>query len=223
MKRIILHLPIFISCLLLIKSVTGQEQNEYFEGIIEFEHIVTPKDSNYNVNYDYGGIGTSSTYYFKEGNLMFKNKNGYFKKSIFKSKENRVFLFTVQSDTVMTLDGRLNDADLIDYRFEDFDEQILGYDCKILIIKLKPKGREYPVSTRRYFYPKAILINGSQFNDCYATFYNLVYGESNSVPLRIEYEWPNRIVRWEAKSIEKKNLDIKLFKIDVNTILEQMN
>ena len=204
-------------------SIVSLGQDQYFEGIIEFDHIIIPKDSTYDVDYDYDGIGTSSTYLFKNGNLMFQNKNGYFKKSIFSSGNNRSFLFTVQSDTVMTLDGRLNDADLIDYKFEDAKEVILDYECKVLTISLKPKGKEFPLSTRRYYFPKSVNIDGSQFKECYGNFYNLVYGESNSVPLRIEYEWPNRIVRWQAKSITSQEIDSKIFEIEEGTVLQQVN
>lgn len=218
-RNAILLIAITIS----LHSTRAFGQGKYFEGIIEFDHIIIPKDSAYDVNYDYGGIGTSSTYYFKDGNISFQNKNGFFKKSIFSSKHNRSFLFTIQSDTVLTLDGRLNDSDLIEYKFEDFDEVILDYECKVLTIKLKPKGKEAPISVRRYFYPKSIQIDGSKFKECYGNFYNLAYGESNSVPLRIEYEWPNRIVKWQATSITSKEIDSRIFMIEDSTILKQVN
>jgi len=184
---------IFITSLYSIISL-GQDQ--FFEGVIEFDHIIIPKDSTYDVNYDYRGIGTSSTYYYKKGNLMFQNNNGYFEKSIFRSKYNRNFYS---------------------------DENILNYECKVLTINLKPKGKEFPRSTRRYFFPKSIIIDGSQFEECYGSFHNLVYGKSNSVPLRIEYEWPNRIVKWQTKSITNQEIDSKIFEIDGSTILQQIN
>ena len=89
--------------LLTITEVTSQVKKTEFQGLVKYTHKVIAKEKNYDVNYDYSGIGKSSDYYFKDGNIKWLTYESYFKMDLFIAKENRDYFLTNKSDSIYTM------------------------------------------------------------------------------------------------------------------------
>ena len=201
----------------------SQNKKSEFEGIIKYNHKVIAKDSAYNVEYDYSAIGKKSDYYYKKGNCKFVNYDSYFKGDLFKSKEFMDYLLINGSDTVFCLDARVTDIEVIDFNIKKSVDTILNYTCNLITLKLKPIGQDYPVSYRRYYYSEKLPINPDHFKGCKNNAYDLIFGNAKSLPLRIEFEWPNRTIIWEAYEVIKQDVKEETFQLDKNWVLKKMN
>src|SRR5262245_2455410 len=103
----------------------AQKKPVEFEGIVWFSHQIIAKDSNYNIEYDYSAIGKKSEYNYKKGNIKFVNHDSYFEFDLFKSGEQKDFVKTVASDTVLWLDTRITDLELVEYDVKKSADKIL--------------------------------------------------------------------------------------------------
>jgi hypothetical protein len=211
---LILFIPVF---------TYSQIVSDEFEGIIKYNHKVIAKDSSYNVEYDYSGIGKNSEYYYKEGDYIFVNHNSYFKADLFKSKELHNYLILNNSDTVFYLDSKVSDIEVIEYNIKESADTILNYPCDLITLKLKPVNKESPISFRRYYFSKQLHINPDHFKQCKGNAYELIYENTKSLALKIEYEWPNKVITWEAYEVTKQKLDDAIFKKQNNWILMKIN
>ena len=219
MKTIIQTLILLIALPLFSFSQAVKE----FEGVIKYKHTVIAKDSLYNVAYDYSGIGYQSEFYYKAGDYKFVNHNSYFKADLFRSKETRNYLLLNNSDTVFCVNSKKTDAEIVDYSIQMAADTILGNSCNLITIKLKPIGQESPVSYRRYYYSDKLPIDPAHFLGCKANAYELIYEKARSLALRIEFEWPNKILRWQAYEIIPQALNDSIFKKENNWVLNFIN
>jgi hypothetical protein len=201
----------------------SQIMSDEFEGIIKYKHKVIAKDSTYNVDYDYSAIGKYSEYYYKDGDYIFVNHNSYFKADLFKSQELRDYLLLNNSDTVFCLDSRVPDVEVIEYNITKSVDTILNYPCDLITLKLKPVNKEFPISYRRYYFSKQLQINPIHFKQCKGNAYELIYENTKSLPLKIEFEWPNKVIIWEAYEVNKQKLDNDIFKKQDNWIIMKVN
>ena len=197
----------------------GQNKNPLFEGLITYKHDVIPKKDSVNVNYDYAGIGRTSDYYFKNGNIKWLTYDCYFKMDLFVVKENRDYWLTNLSDTIYTLKKNVPDFRIIDYKTEKTSVKILNHNCQVLTLKLKPLDKESPITYRRYYFSNDFSIDPKKFANCTSSAYDVIYGQIKSVPLRIEYEFENRIVVWEATAIKPMKLEDSFFEISKKSVL----
>ena len=193
-----------------------------FEGVISFSHTVIPKEKDYDVNYDYSGIGKTSDFYYKNGNYKWLTYNSYFIMDLFISKDKKNYLLTTSSDSMYWLNSSITDIEVLDYSITKNVDTILGYICNVLTIKLKPESKSEPISYRRYYFSNKFYVNPEHFKDCKGNCYELIYSQIKSIPLRIEFEWPNRIVIWEAVNVESKTIDESFFKLDKDRVLLKM-
>ena len=214
---------IFVLLILLNFESYSQVTKKEFEGYIEFEHKVIPHVENYNVNYDYGGIGKSSRYTYSKGKIKFENRESYFVKDIFLSSEKSNYFITQNPDTIMLLDATKLDAELIEFEIEPNVDTILNMSCSRITIKLKPIGKAGPVSYRRYYFSNEYYVNPEYFTDCKGSFYDIIYKEIKSIPLRIEYEWPNRTVVWQAIEVKNTKIDDAEFSYDKSKTIIKIN
>ena len=204
----------------IVELINGVEE---FEGIIKYNHQVVAMDSSYDVNYDYSAIGKSSIYHYKNGNYKFLNQNSYFKADLFKSNELANYLLISNSDTVIYLNARIADLEIMDYSIEESVDTILNYSCDLITLKIKPINQDSPISYRRYYFSKKLPINSNHFKECKGSAYELIYRNTKSLPLRIEFEWPNRKIIWEAAEVENKKLSDDIFRVDEKWILSKGN
>jgi hypothetical protein len=214
MKRIFLFL--------LIATTTigySQKSKAPFEGVIKYAHNVVAKDKDFDVNYDYQGIGKSSDYYFKKGNIKWLTYNCYFKMDLFLAKENRDYFLTSKSDSIFTMKNNGPDFRIIDTKIEKGVTKILGHSCDVLTVRLKPLNAETPVTSRKYYYSSDFYINPADFSKCTSSGYDVIYGAMKSVPLKIEYEFPNRTIIWEATEIKAQKLEDSFFTVDKNALI----
>ena len=208
--------------ILFIVTASFAQTRQEFEGIVYFKHKVVPHNIKFNPEYDYSGIGHSSKFYYKNGIYKWLNDDGMFKMDLFVPAEKRNYLLTENSDTLYWLDNSITDISVVDYRIEKNADTIAGYNCNVLVLKLKPVNKETPVSYRRYYFTDQFYVNPEHFAASKGNCYNLIYQQIQSVPMRIEFEWPNRTVIWEATRVEPKKLDDGFFKIDKKYILKKM-
>lgn len=211
MKRILVLILLFS-----ITVIQSQTKSNEFTGKINFIHKVIPKEKNYDVNYDYSGIGKSSDYYFKNGNIKWLTYNSYFKMNLFIANENRDYFLTNTSDSIFTLKNNVRDFDVIDYKIIKSPEKVLGHKCNILELKLKPINADTPITFRRYYFSNDFYINSNKLVNCTSNAYDIIYGQMKSIPLKIEYEFANRTVIWEATEIKEMDLDSNFFELDKN-------
>lgn len=200
-------------------SVKGQNKVKEFTGVVKYKHNVIAKEKEYDVSYDYSGIGKSSDYYFKDGNIKWLTYNCYFKMDLFIAKENKDYFLTNQSDTIFTLKNNVRDFDIIDYKVEKSNSVILGHKCNVLQLKLKPINSETPITYRRYYFSSDFYIDPKKLEKCTSSAYDIIYGQMKSIPLKIEFEFPNRIVVWEASEIKPLVLDNRFFELEKNVLI----
>jgi hypothetical protein len=211
MKKII-----YILLILTISDVNSQIKKQEFAGLVKYTHNVIPKEKDYDVNYDYSGIGKSSDYYFKDGNIKWLTYDCYFKMNLFISKENRDYFLTNKSDTIYTLKNNAKDFDIFDYKISKSDEVILGHKCNVLELRLKPLNADAPITFRRYYFSGDFYIDSEKLANCTANAYDIIYAQMKSIPLKIEYEFVNRIVVWEATEVKPMKFDEHFFELEQN-------
>ena len=197
----------------------SQKSKTPFEGLIKYSHTVVAIDKDFDVNYDYQGIGKSSDYYFKRGNIKWLTYESYFKMDLFIAKENRDYFLTNKSDSIFTLKTTGPDFKIIDTKIEKGVTKILGHSCDVLTITLKPLNAETPITKRKYYYSADYYINPEDFTKCTSSGYGVIYGAMKSIPLKIEYMFPNRTIIWEATEIKPIKLEDIFFAVDKNAHL----
>lgn len=215
-----LKLLLLVICSFFGTGLTAQKE---FEGVIKYKHVVTPKDKGYDVNYDYSALGKKSEYYYKKGNYKFVNHDAFFAGDLFRAAEVVNYLPLSKSDTAYRIDGTVTDMDVMDVEVKDYEEKILGHSCVVVILKLIPSGQDGPVSYRRYYCSKDFPVNPEHFKNCKGNAYNVIYEKSQSLPLRIEFEWPDRIITWEAYEAKAQKVSSKLFEIGKKWIIVPIN
>lgn len=220
MKRLLILMFLAYNSLV---ALFAQSNNIEFEGRIQYQHKVIAKDVNYNVDYDYNAIGKKSDYYYKKGKYKFLNHEAYFKMDLFKSDELKNFLQLTDSDTILWTDSRIADFEVLEFDVKKSVDTILNYDCNVFTMKLKPVGMDAPVSYRRYYFSEKFYVNPDYFKGCKGSGYELIYQHIQSIPLRIEFEWPNRTVIFEAYKIDEMKLEDKTFYLDKKLPLKKLN
>ena len=207
-----------INCLFLllsiITSVKSQVKSTEFVGLVKYIHNVIPKEKGYDVSYDYSGIGKSSDYYFKDGNIKWLTYDCYFKMDLFIASENRDYYLTNKSDTIFTIKNNVRDFDVIDYKINKSNEVVLGHKCSVLELKLKPLNADYPITFRRYYFSNDFYIDSKKLANSTSSAYDIIYTQMKSIPLKIEYEFANKIVIWEASEIKPMKLDKHFFELE---------
>jgi len=216
------YLTLCLINLLFLASVTAQEKKE-FEGLIKYSHKVIARDSTFDVNYDYSGIGNHSDFYYKNGNYKWLTFDSYFVMDLFLTKEKKNYLQTDNPDTVLCLNSTIPDGEVLDQSIKKAVDTINGHSCDVLIIKLKPMHKDGPISYRRYYYSGDFYVDPSHFAGCKGNCYDLIYGQIKSIALRIEFEWPNRTIIWEATKIEPMKLDDSFFRLGKKYVINQIN
>ena len=217
------QLLIALCCLSFFTTIYAQKKKAEFEGFIKYDHKITAKDSSYNVEYDYAALGRHSEFYYKSGNTKFANQDAYFKADLFRSKDYMDYLLFNNSDTVLCLDARKSDVEVLEFDVKESADTILNYSCNLLTIKLKPVDRDAPISYRRYYYSKKLAVNPDHFKGCKGNCYDLIYAQMQAVPLKIEFEWPNKIVTWQASEIVQQPLKDEVFEVDKKAVLQKIN
>jgi hypothetical protein len=215
-----LKLLLLVICSVYGTVLTAQKE---FEGVIKYKHTVTPKDKNYDVNYDYTALGKKSEYYYKKGNYKFVNHDAFFAGDLYRAAEVANYLPLSKSDTAYRVDGTVSDMDVMDVEVKDYEEKILGHSCIVVTLKLIPSGQDGPVSYRRYYCSKDFPVNPEHFKNCKGNAYNVIYEKSQALPLRIEFEWPDRTIRWEAYEAKAQKVSNKQFEIGKKWIIVPIN
>lgn len=216
------YLTFFFINLLLLSSLSAQEKKE-FEGLVKYTHKVIAKDSTFDVNYDYSGIGYHSDFYYKNGNYKWLTFDSYFVMDLFLTKEKKNYLLTNNPDTILCLNSTISDGEILDYYIKKAVDTIIGYNCDVLIIKMKPLHKEGPVSYRRYYFSGDFHVDPSHFAGCKGNCYDLIYEQTKSIALRIEFEWPDRTITWEATKIKPMKLEDSFFKLAKKCFINQIN
>ncbi|RZJ33039.1 MAG: hypothetical protein EOO51_15080 [Flavobacterium sp.] len=208
---------IFLIFLFSILTAAAQNNKHEFVGLVKFAHTVVATDKDYNPDNDYAAIGRHSDYYFKDGDIKWLTYDSYFRMDLFRAKENRDYYLTNRSDSIFTPKNNDRDFDIISYNVLKSDRVILGHKCRMVELKLKPLGRETPVTYRRYYFSSDFYIDPEKLAKCTSSGYDVIYGQMKSIPLRIEFEFPGRTVVWEATEIKPMNLETSFFELAKGT------
>lgn len=218
--KLALHLLLLIPCCFYATGLIAQTE---FEGVIKYKHNVVAKEKDYNVEFDYAALGKKSEYFYKKGNYKFVNHDAFFAGDLFLSAETANYLLLNKSDTVYRLDGTKWDMDVIDVEVKESAETILGHSCIIVVLKLIPSGQDGPVSYRRYYCSKDFPMNPEHFKDCKGNAYTIIYEKSKSLPLKIEFEWPDRTIIWEAYEATSQKVNQRIFEIGKKWVIVPIN
>lgn len=210
------RLAILASCFFCTVNLTAQKE---FEGVIKYKHTVTPKKESYDVNFDYTALGKKSEYYYKKGNYKFVNHDAYFAGDLYLTAQTANYLLLNKSDTVYRVDGTVTDMDIMDVEVKESEEKILGHSCMVVVLKLIPVGQDGPVSYRRYYCSTDFPVNPEYFAKCKGNAYDVIYEKSRSLPLKIEFEWPDRIITWEAYQAAAQKVNAKMFEIKKKAVI----
>jgi len=216
-------IKILILLFLLQAHLFSQKPIIEFEGVIKYNHKVIAKETNYNVEYDYSGIGKNSEYYYKDGNYRFINHDCYFLSDIFRSEEQNNYLLLNKTDTVFVVNTKIADIEIVDFELKKSVDTILGYVCDVLILKLKPVETGTPNPYRRYYFTKDLSINPEHFRNCKGNGYEFIFEKTKALPLRIEFEWPSKLIVWEAYEVKKQKVKDDIFEKQNNWVLIKVN
>jgi hypothetical protein len=218
--KLAFHLLLLVVSCFYTSSLSAQKE---FEGVIKYKHTVTAKEKDYNVNYDYSALGKKSEYYYKNGNYKFVNHDAYFAGDLFLAAEAHNYLLLSKSDTVYRLDATISDMDVMEVEVKEYEEKILGHSCSIVILKLIPSGQDGPVSYRRYYCSKDFPMNPEHFKNCKGNAYDVIYEKSHALPLKIEFEWPDRTITWEAYAATPQKVNSKMFTVGKKWVIVPIN
>mgnify|MGYP006201462323 FL=1 len=203
-------------CFFYTANLTAQKE---FEGVIKYKHTVTPKKDNYDVNFDYTALGKKSEYYYKKGNYKFVNHDAFFAGDLYLTAQTANYLLLNNSDTVYRVDGTVTDMDIMEVEVKEAEEKILGHSCMIVTLKIIPTGQDGPVSYRRYYCSTDFPINPEYFAKCKGNAYDVIYEKSRSLPLKIEFEWPDRLITWEAYQAGPQKVSGKQFELKKKAVI----
>jgi len=210
MKKIVL---LVLQSIVYLGLVSAQDKTD-FEGLVRFRHKMLSKNSNAQADLAYSMLGYNSDYYFKKGNIKWLTYDCFYKMDLFKPKDDKDYFLTSQSDTIFTVKNSTTDFDVLEYRLEKSADTIMGYVCDVFIMKLKPKQSETPISYRRYYFSSKFYVDPKYFTNCNSNRYDLIFSQIQSIPLRIEFEWSDTMMIWEATQITPQILDDNFFQLD---------
>jgi len=186
-------------------------QEKMFEGKISYKHSFASCSPNYDEGFLRMTIGSSSDYYYKNGNYKWVIKESVFSEDVYLKDENRNY-FLVGGRDVYYGEGSEKSEDILGYSIKKNRLKILGYSCNMLYLSARQK-KDNSIVDRYIFYSPEIKIDTNAFSKLEYLSHNFISSKIHSLPLKIIMHNPDFEVIWEATDIEFITLNDSIFNI----------
>ena len=212
MKNTLLFL---IGSLFIITSFTPKE--DYFEGIIVYEHKYETNDSNIDVEGFGVKYGTKSKFYFNDGNYKQVFNGTLLKSNLFINKGNKIYGQTSTSDTLFFTDCSQPIETIAASEILKNKDTVIDRSCNVLTVKTNDLSGKFYRNTFYYFNP-ITKIDPAWFKNVKYGNHEKIYALTNSLPLKIVNHLGDLTVTMTAVSVKKQKVDDKLFEITQGVI-----
>jgi hypothetical protein len=213
------HLLIIPLAILMLASFRSANE-EYFEGMIVYEHTYETDDPRINVKQLEQFFGTKSEFYYKNGNFLQLFNGSFMISDVYHVKENKSYSKLKGNDTLFVNDCSQPNETITESTTEDVKDTILGKKCKAFYFKSKNlKGEPYRQS--KFVFSTEPKINYALFTNFKFASYNVIYPALKALPLSLKSSYagqPFRI-KMTAVSIKKTKLDDKFFALPFHTVM----
>lgn len=196
-----------ISIILLVwAAAQGAVYAQSFEGKITYQVTYESKMPKVSDDQLTAFMGGSHEYYIKGGDYMMLSDGEYFQSLLYVSSENRLYIKTVESDTLYWMDGDFEESEVESFRFLDEEEKVMGMECDVLEV-IKSKGKSVYYFNDEYKIDPDLFINHS-FEGL-----NFVLQKTKSLLLKAISEGEEYTRISIATSVDSLKLDNALFQL----------
>lgn len=205
-----------ILILFVLGSLSARAQG-YFEGEIEYRYQFQLKSPSVDSTRFRALFGYGSTMVFKDGNFRHDYDGGAAEFNIYNRRDNRLYERRRGNDTIYWYDCSTGGNRAQEIKLSSDQKTVLGISCNGLIVQY-PKYRK-----TEYYNSDSIKVDASWFSKYKRDDQDKVDAIEKSISLRIEYDFPKYLVISEATRINRQSIDLKVFEIPANAILQKMN
>ncbi len=146
--------------------------------------------------------GETSKFYYKNGNYLQMFAGGVLDFEYFNTVENKYYLKSVDSDTFQYYDSREDDDQkLIKLESHPDTKRILGKRCTSIALTAQNLSLGYHYRMK-FYYADQPRVDASVFKGHKHGFIDQVYGSTGAIPLEIDFEMGEIIIRMTAIKIE---------------------
>ncbi len=185
---------------------------EYFEGVITFEDTYTSSNPAVDIAAVNAQYGTTSEFYFKNGNYKQIYNGSVLKSLLFNKKENRSYIQSSATDTLFFVDCSESNEMIASSEIDKNKDTVLGRNCTILrVIANDLLGKPSRIST--YYFDESIGINPEWYENVRFSSYDKIYAIMKSLPIKTIHETEHYTVTSVAVSIKKQAIDSSVFQL----------
>ena len=193
------HAIIFLSLITISINLNAQKN---FKGKIVYSIEFKTESSELNLEEIKKDLGVETVFYYDSGKYFQTYKTGKTEFSFFNASKKTYYEKFRSIDTIYAQNHtKLKDEKLISKRKSKSLEKILNNSSKTLELEIENIPFKYKYFMKFYFIDN-IKIKGRKFKNIKASFSNIVYGESNSIPVKFEIIHSNFTIVVTAKNIE---------------------
>ena len=176
---------IFQLLLLIIISVNVNAQKR-FKGKITYKIELSGEMVKSNPDAFKNEFGNKSTFYYDSGNYFQTYDGGKLEFDFLDIKKQTSFKKTRINDTLYSEDSReLKGDKLVSKKLSKSSQKILNQPSIKLELEIENVSTNYKYSMK-FFFIDEIKIKGDIFKELKSSFSNIVYGETNSIPVKFE-------------------------------------
>jgi hypothetical protein len=208
------HSSLWFHLLFILLPVLASGQN-YFQGEIHYSREIKAKSKKVNLPMAYQTIGKGTTLLFKDGNFRHNYDGGIFEFELYNRFENKLYLKRRENDTIYWHDCSKGGSSIKNLETLVQRKKVLGILCDEIRI-------QYPDHIKvEYYNSDSVKINPQWFADFKRDDQYKIDAIQNSIFLRSETDFPLITIILEAIKIERKKIDMNLFKIPKDAILKE--
>jgi len=203
---------LLLSPLILFLFSFNLNSQKYFEGTIKYKYDYIIKNDKLSIDRLKDFFGTSSEFYFKEGNFLERYDKGILKEQLYRMKDHRLYFRNKTSDTVNYSNTLLPGKQIIKTEINIDKDTVLGIICHELVIDYDDYkfslyfNRDYAIDPDWYVDYKR---NGK---DVYSRLIKSIY-------LKFKLEYKDFILIGTAAEINRKKLEDSVFDLKKQEVL----
>jgi len=196
--------------LVLIFIFSCSKKEDTFCGKIIYDYDIKTDKSYVDIDYLKKQYDKSSIFYYNSGSFFQTHEESILDFDYLDTENEDYYIKYAQNDTIYIYDATKNENFTLKSKsYETEKLKILDYECKTLIVNAHMKNENIDYSMK-FYYSNETKIKGETFKNINHAFTNLIYGETNSIPLKFEMIYPDFTVICSAVKLEKmKTLNIK--------------
>jgi hypothetical protein len=203
---------LFLASVFLCLCSFNYSNPKYFEGIIKYRYDYTIKNDKISIDRLKDFFGTSSEFYFKEGNFLEKYDKGVLKEQLYRTMDHRLYFRSGTSDTVNFSNTLLPGKQIVKTEINLDKDTVLGNICHELII-------EYDDFKFTLYFNRDFAIDSDWYSDFKRNGRDVYSRLIKSVYLKFKLEYKDFIVVGTATEINRMKLDDSVFDLKKQEVL----